>query len=382
MILGIHLTLLIGSVVPVPAPLPVAEALESVEVTHNDEGRSGFQLTFEIGRSGPWDLVDYPLLRNPLVRPFSRVILLVLFNVTPRVLMDGFITNVQVAPGAEPGAGRLTVTGEDVTVMMDMEKKTREHPAQDETVIASKILLSYMQYLLLPPLVVPPLVIDPPVPVERTPAQSSTDLEYLNEMAGRHGHVFFVTPGPAPGQNLAHWGPPPRGTVPQRALSTNMGPATNVRSMSFQYNALAPTLVAGQIQDRLTNQSVPFRSLPLSTRVPLASLPALPLNLPNVRTTRLENSQGLSFVQAMARAQSVTTRSTDNVVTASGDLDALRYGEILRPRGIVGVRGAGFSYDGFYYVKRVTHKIRRGEYMQAFTLTREGTGALSPVVAP
>lgn len=382
MILGIHLTLLIGPVVPVPAPLPVAEALESVEVTHNDEGRSGFQLTFQIGRSGPWDLVDYPLLRNPLVRPFSRVILLVLFNVTPRVLMDGFITNVQVAPGAEPGAGRLTVTGEDVTVMMDMEKKTREHPAQDETVIASKILLSYMQYLLLPPLVVPPLVIDPPVPVERTPAQSSTDLEYLNEMAGRHGHVFFVTPGPAPGQNLAHWGPPPRGTVPQRALSTNMGPATNVRSMSFQYNALAPTLVAGQIQDRLTNQTVPFRSLPLSTRVPLASLPALPLNLPNVRTTRLENSQGLSYVQAMARAQSVTTRSTDNVVTASGDLDALRYGEILRPRGIVGVRGAGFSYDGFYYVKRVTHKIRRGEYMQAFTLTREGTGALSPVVAP
>ena len=72
------------------------------------------------------------------------------------------------------------------------------------------------------------------------------------------------------------------------------------------------------------------------------------------------------------------------MVTATGTLDALRYGRILKPRGLVGVRGAGEHYDGTYYVKTVTHKIdvRKGEYKQAFTLTREGVGTTTPFVVP
>jgi hypothetical protein len=49
---------------------------------------------------------------------------------------------------------------------------------------------------------------------------------------------------------------------------------------------------------------------------------------------------------------------------------------------VVGLRGAGSQHDGLYYVKRVTHTIQRGEYTQAFTLTREGLGATTAVVRP
>ena len=55
---------------------------------------------------------------------------------------------------------------------------------------------------------------------------------------------------------------------------------------------------------------------------------------------------------------------------------------MLKPRGIVGVRGAGFTHDGFYYVKSVSHTISKGQYKQRFSLSREGTGALSPMVVP
>jgi len=58
------------------------------------------------------------------------------------------------------------------------------------------------------------------------------------------------------------------------------------------------------------------------------------------------------------------------VITASGSLDVLRYGRPLRARGLVGVRGAGFAYDGLYFVKSVTHSLKRGEYKQNFNLTR------------
>ena len=72
--LGIHLTLLIGPTIAAPAPPILTGALESVEVTHRDEGRSGFQLTFRVGRSGPADLLDYALLSSPLLDTHNRVI--------------------------------------------------------------------------------------------------------------------------------------------------------------------------------------------------------------------------------------------------------------------------------------------------------------------
>ena len=60
----------------------------------------------------------------------------------------------------------------------------------------------------------------------------------------------------------------------------------------------------------------------------------------------------------------------------------MRYGDVLRPRGVVGLRGAGFTFDGLYYVKSVSHSISRGQFKQRFSLSREGTGAITPVVAP
>lgn len=377
-LLGIHLTVLIGPTVAVPAPVLLTEALQSVEVTHSDEERSGFKLTFQTGRTGLFDLIDYPILTLPLLRPFNRVILIATFNATPRVLMDGIITHQELSPGGEPGAATLSVMGEDVSVMMDLEEKSVEHPAQDETIIANKIIVSYAQFGMIP-IVIPPVVIDPPIPVERTPVQQATDLGYLNEMAERHAYVFYVSPGPAPFTNTAYWGPPKRLDIPQRALSVNLGPESNVTSINFRNNTLDQVMIEGQVQDRTTNQTMPVKTF-ASTRTPLVSQPSWLVNQPNVRRRRFR-AGGLNTIQAFARAQAMTDASTD-VVTAEGELEALRYNGLLQARGVVGLRGAGYSYDGLWYVKRVTHQISKGEYKQSFTLKREGVGAISPVVIP
>jgi hypothetical protein len=375
-LLGIQLTLLIGESVPVPAPPTLMEALVKVEITHSDDARSGFQITFQAGRSGKADFLDYPLLSSPLLKPCNRVILIVTFNAIPRVLMDGIITNQQLTPGSEPGRSTLTITGEDVSLMMDMEEKSVEHPAQDETIVALKIIASYAKYGLIPN-VRPPLAIDPPIPIERVPVQQSTDLEYLKAMAQRYAYVFYITPGPVPFTNTAYWGPPNRLDVPQPALTVDMGPETNVDSINFQNNSLSLTQVSGSVQDRLTNQSMPVQNI-LTTQLPLSSQPAI-LTQSCVRKRRYRAEAGLNVVQAMARAQAVTDASV-NTVTAQGELDALRYGGLLRARGIVGLRGAGYSYDGLYYVKKVTHVILKGSYKQKFTLTREGLGSITPAV--
>ncbi len=376
--LGTMLQLLIGPTVAIPAPPVLTEVLDEIEVTHRDDQPSAFQMSFLAGRSGPTDLLDYQLMTLPLLRPFHRVVLIVTLGGIPQVLFDGVIKHIELTPSQEAGSSRIRVTGEDLTAVMDMEDKSVEHPAQDETVIANKIILSYARYGLIP-MVLPPVMIDPPVPTERTPVQQGTDLAYLREMADRHGYVFYVLPGPAPMTSTAYWGPPKLIDIPQRAITVDMGAHSNATIGSIRTDAETPELIDDEVQDRLTNQTVPVQTF-APVRPPLALMPTWLTQMPNVRRTRLRKS-GLNAMQAYSRAQA-RTNATADTVTVTGELDSDHYGSLLRARGIVGVRGAGFSHDGLFYVKAVTHRIRRGGYSQSFTLTREGLGSTTPVVIP
>src|SRR5215216_2721929 len=112
--LGVRLRLLVGKDRPEPAPAEVMEAFLSARVTPSDQGPTGFQLTFNVGRSGMADLPDYRILRSLKLEPFSRVILTVSFGIKEEVLVDGYIMNEELNPGNEPGTSTLTFTGEDV----------------------------------------------------------------------------------------------------------------------------------------------------------------------------------------------------------------------------------------------------------------------------
>jgi len=354
-----------------PAPLELTEKLQKIEVTQSDEGRSGFQMTFQASHGESQSEQDYPLLSESLLDPFNRVIVTVTINSMPSVLMDGIITHHQLIPGGEAKEPLLIVTGEDVSIMMDLEEKTVGHPNQDEASIARTIISGYSDFGLTPQVQDPPLI-DRPDPNERTPIQHGTDLGYLLEMAKRYGYVFYVTPGPASEKNTAYWGPPRKEGEPQAVLSVNLGPATNVESISFRYDALTPTTVTGRLQDRRTNE-VSSVEITESKRPKLAEKGMS--DQAHVRQV-LFRGAGLKIDQAQARAQGVVDASVDRVAIAEGMLDALTYGDILRPYELVTLRGARHSYDGLWYVKRVTHTIQPGgEYKQHFTLTREGVGS-------
>jgi hypothetical protein len=59
----------------------------------------------------------------------------------------------------------------------------------------------------------------------------------------------------------------------------------------------------------------------------------------------------------------------------------LRYGRPLKPRRLVGVRGAGGAFDVLYYVSSVSHNIQHGSYTQSFELSRNGLISSVPKVA-
>jgi hypothetical protein len=377
---SIRLMLLIGPAVPLPAPPMLIETLESVEITQGDDGPGGLQMSFALSRGGLLDVLDYTMLLGPLLKPFSRVIVGVTLNGIPTLLFDGVITHRQHAPDTEPGDALVTITCEDVSVMMDLQENRTVHPCLPDMAIAAKLILSYPQYGLIPDLR-PPLLSDIPLIIQRVPTQQGTDLDMLRTLARRNGFVFYVDPGPAPMVNTAYWGPPKRLDLSQRALATGLGWDTNVTRLEFAYDALAGTVVSDTAQDSLTGMRFPVETF-ASTRVPPLALDPGISPLQTNRSSLFDGSSGLDAVQIYARAMARTDLSSDAIVTAKGELDALRYGGALHARGIVGVRGAGFTHDGMYYVKQVTHKISKEQYTQSFTLTREGEAALLPVVVP
>lgn len=371
-----NLTLLIGRSLPVPAPTWLMDSFESAQFDVTDKGVSGFEMQFEAGRDGGLvGALDYPHLMRSTLRPFSRVIIIATLRAIPRVVFDGVLTNIQSQSSSRPGGVRIKVTGEDLSFFMDRTEEAKTHPASPDIAIVAKILARYA-FLGLRPQVIPPPNFSPP-PVSRKPTQKETDLKYLRTLAEKHNSVFFIKPGPLPLTGTAYWGPPPRLGVPQPALTQNMGPMTNVKSLSFQNKAEQPAVVSGVIQDSDFNVPLPvFTFFP--TNIPLAPVPSLLTALPYVQRKKVSESNGDRYSDAISKAQAQTNRSTEDVITATGELDVTTYGRILEPRKLVGVRGVGFTFDGLYYVKQVSHKITRGAYMQSFTLTRDGTGSLLP----
>ena len=384
---GITLRLALGKNRPSPAPQFIAESLQSVEINQSDQSPSKFQLLFHADRTKGLS-TDYELLRSTLLTPKNRVILTITLNGTPSILIDGFITQQELIHSQEIGAAMLSVTGEDVSIVMDLYEYSTEYPNLGHIAIVELILAKYIPLLgLIIPEIFPATL--PPyqsLQVDWVPQQNATDRAYLQQLAARHGYLFYMRPGPTFLSNIAYWGPPVRRGNPQPAMTVDMGPATNVESINFCYDALSPTLVYGFAQsDPLQpelSEDIPIVTTN-STRTPLSQseLQPLELSLPFIRTQQFTDPR-LGPPDALAKAQAITDLSIDNVLVAQGQLNTLRYGHILQAPGIVGVRGVGHSYDGQYYVQSVTHKIARGNYQQQFTLTRSGLGSLTNFVQP
>jgi hypothetical protein len=372
----IFLTLLLGPLVPVPAPAEVANALSSVQITIASGQRSGFQLAFQVGSKS---LIATTLLPAGLFDPGVRAILVVTVNGVPNVLMDGIVMRQEFTPSNQPGQGTLTITGEDVSVMMGLiELKGVPYPAMSDELRVAAILAKYAMYGIVP-MVIPSLFPDLNLPIQKIDFQKGTDLDYINQLAKENGYVFYVTAGPAPGANIAYFGPEIRVGVPQPALNVNMDHATNVDSLSFSLDGSTREQLAIMIQEPLSKLNIP---VPLPEISPFAPPLALK-SAPALHFKFLEGAAKLNPARAIIAGMGKAIEAND-AVTASGQLDVTRYGHVLAARQLVGVRGSGPAYDGLYYVKSVTHNIdaRKRDYKQSFQLARNGLVSLTPAVAP
>jgi hypothetical protein len=374
MIEGVHLSLLIGPLIALPAPRSVVDALTSVQVTSSSRGASGFQLTFTVAKESSLSKTLIPL---GYLDPKTRVVIVVTVNGVPSVISDGVVTRQELTASNEPGKSTLNVTGEDLTLLMSLEHKQIPYPAVPDVGKLNLILVQYLLYGVVPA-VIPPIIDAIDTPTQRWDSQVGTDLEFIQRAATDSGYVFYIDPGPFPGQSIAYFGPEIRIGIPQPALNVDMDAATNVESLSFTYDGMSreqPTIV---VLDPITHK------VPIPIPIPDVSLLKPPLSLKPATALKKRPIPDIAKMSA-ARAALVGVAHSANssdAITGSGQLDVLRYGRVLKSRQLVGVRGAGLAYDGLYFVTSVTHTIKRGEYKQSFSLGREGLISITPKVVP
>lgn len=374
---AVHLSLLIGPIIPLPVPAMLIDALEEVTVTSASEGASGFQLRFKVNSKSELNTLFLIAVGNntSLGMPPLRVVLIVTLGGRPQPLFDGVLTNVEVQAGQNRQPGSITITGEDLTKVMDLiDFSGMPYPAMPIEARVALICAKYAAFGIIP-LPIPSFFTDVPIPIERIPAQQGTDLAYIRQLAEEVGHVFYIEPGEVPLTNIAYFGPEIKVGPPQPALNIDMDAHTNVESLNFSFDPTKGVLPVVFIQNQMTRVPIP---IPIPNLNPLQP-PLGVLSTPLANIKMMKDTAKMNPMQAISAGLAEAKKSQDSV-TASGSLDVLRYGRILRPRKLVGVRGAGVAYDGLYYVSSVTSTLARGKFTQSFNLSRNGLISITPTV--
>jgi phage protein D len=359
---GIAFTILIGFA---PAPPEVIDAVQEIQIESSTEMASVFRLRLGIAQTA---LGDWTLLQQDPFRPLTPLSIRVSNRLgIPEALINGYVSNQRVTYSSQPGESVLEVTGLDATLLMNLQEKVMPWPNMPDSAIAAAI---FGQYALLPRLQpTSPQLVEP----EGTTTQRGTDIRFLRRLARRNGFECYVQPEPLSGVDMGFFQPPQLTGLPQAVLNVNMGPETNVLDFSVNYDMAAPTTAVAAGID-VTTKAVQPALAPVSAQAPLGIEPSL-LRVVPPPVVRVADTGLMRAGELQPAVQAIADRASFAVV-ASGSVDS-EVG-VLRPGGLVNVRGLGRVFNGSYYLTSVAHTINRQGHVQRFQARRNAvqmTGA-------
>ncbi|HEX2187456.1 MAG TPA: contractile injection system protein, VgrG/Pvc8 family [Longimicrobiaceae bacterium] len=329
-----------------------------LEVELSDEGPASFRLSLRLYRrpeDGSWAYLD-----EERFRVWSEVaIRLGYADAGPEEVLSGYVTRVTPRFARDEGQSVLEVWGMDSAVRMDREERLKAWPNKKDADIAAEILASHGFAA---------EVEDTPVVHDEalsTVVQRETDYRFLRRLALRNGFACWVE------GTTGHFGPVPADPEPQPLLAAHFGAETTLRSFTATVDGLRPAAVSMYQVDRLTGE-VLTAEVESAAREPLGALDAAAL---------LSAGDGAGRVYVAKNAATGAPEMTALcqglfhegawLVSGEGEVDALAYAHVLRPRATVTIKGVGESYSGVWYVSWVRHVVGPDGYTQQFRARRD-----------
>ncbi len=343
-----------------PAPAPILEAVQEIEVESSLEEASVLRVSFCIERTpvGDWSILELDPFRPlvPLGVRVQRGLRL------PEAIVNGYVTDQAVSYGTDSAGSTLAITAMDATYLMNLEDKARPWPNMPDSAIAAAI---FGQHGIVPE-------VDPTAPVltepEGTTTQRGSDIRFLRRLARRNGFDCYVHPESLSAVDVGRFGS--RRTVgpPQAVITVGAGAETNVSDFHIHYEMVQPTTAAAATVDPVTG--IPQMAASLPSELPLGAEPALTRILPPP-ISRPADTGAIRTADLQKAIQAGVDRSCWALVASGTVGDDVA---VLRPGGVVNVRGAGRAYNGSYFVTRVHHSLAPGCYKQRFEARRNAVG--------
>jgi phage protein D len=328
-----------------------------VQATLDDDLGATFriELSMTLAADGTWSYTD-----DDRFAPWTQVSVQVGFDDGPVPLVSGYLTGTHTSFEADPGRCKVELLGSDASALLDRSERLRSWSDKTDSDIATDIFAEYG---------VTPVVDATDVVHEAnvsTVVQRETDLQFLRRLALRNGYECFIE------DNTGYFRKPLTAAPPQGMLAVQFGAATNVVWFGVRVEAQTPGDI-GMFQIDRADKTV------LSAVASSSGLPALgadgrndlvPDGIPKARAyVAMSSTTGLREMDTLC--QSIYDRG-EWFVTGEGVVDGNRYGDVLRPRRSVTIKGVGERHSGVYSVTHVVHTISAGGYAQRFVAKRNG----------
>jgi phage protein D len=337
--------------------------LVSLEVELDEELAGMFRLNLALllQADGTWKYLD-----DDRLTIWKKVVVTAGLEDDSAELITGYITHVRPQFGAGLDECNLEIWGLDASVLMDREDSLKDWPNRKDSDIATEI---FSTYGLTPQVEDTTLVHDEKV---STIIQRETDIRFLKRLALRNGYECYVD------GDKGFFQLPQLSSTPQQVLAVQFGDDTNVNQFQLEVNALATANVSMFQIDHDTKEVLDATSSPGNQQAFGAS--------------GSDSYLGAGVASGLVCiGRSVTTGSSEMTalcqglydesewfVTGEGEVAANQYGNILKPRAPVTIKGVGETYSGIYYVTHVNHIFDADGYIQHFRVKRNGllpTGA-------
>lgn len=337
--------------------------LVNLEVEIDEELAAVFhmQIALLLQADGTWNHLD-----NERLTIWKKVVITAGLEDDTAQLISGHITHVRPVFGAGLDQCYLEIWGMDASVLMDREDKLKDWPSRKDSDIAKEI---FQKHQLTPRVDDTDVVHDEQV---STIIQRETDIQFLKRLALRNGYECYVD------GDTGYFRSPQVSSAPQPALSVQAGDDTNVNRFQLEVNALATANVAMFQIDHDTKEVLDATSAPGNQQVLGASgadtylgAGMTPGKVYIGKTVTTGNSEMTAICQGLYN-------EGEWFVTGEGEVAANHYGSVLKPHGVVTVKGIGETYSGIYYVTHVNHIFNADGYVQRFRVKRN---ALMPTGA-
>ncbi len=347
-----------------PASDALVEAIQEIDVETALEEASVLRIRLGISAT---ELGDWSVLDEDPFRPLVPLQLRIQRGAgIPEAVVNAFVTQHRVLYAAA-GGSTVEVTALDATHSMNLVEKVTAWPNLPDSAIAAVI---FGQHAIIPRVdATSPVLTDP----EGTTIQRGSDIRFLRRLARRNGFDCYVQPEPLSGLDVGHFRRREVTGMPQAVLSVEMGAETNVQDLSIRYDLTRATGVSTSGLDVLTKSPQPVTA-PVALEQPLGSEGTL-LRQSAAPTVRPADTGLPRTAELQQAAQAIVDRSAWSVV-AEGTV-GMDVG-LLRPGGLLSIRGVGRLYNGSYFVTRVHQKISVGGIEQRFEAVRNAvaeTGA-------